>query len=150
MEIINNQKWCGGLLGWGYTNVENCHAKRVKVGSEHAYSYKVGALIGFICEGNYTIKDNSAEDCEVLGSMQVGGIMGCVLYGNITVSGNSVNNVKLIRNSYSGWGDDYQGYFGAIFGNGDLSATYTLENNTATNVTFVNCIPDDELYGVID
>ena len=150
VEIKNNQKWCGGLLGWGYTNVENCHAKRIKVGSDHPYSYKVGALIGFICEGNYTIKNNSAEDSEVLGSLQVGAIMGCVLYGNITITGNSVNNVTLTRNAYTGWGDDYQGYFGAIFGNGDSRANYTLENNTASNVTFVNCVPGDELYGITD
>ena len=61
-----NGKYTGGVVGYGYTKITNCHLTNVEVKG----GYKLGGIIGYICASNDNTGDvtgNSLTDCTVDG-----------------------------------------------------------------------------------
>ena len=95
---INGSWYTGGIAGYGYVLIEDCHIIGNK-GSHIKSPKQLGGIIGYIGE-NQSIKKCSVENLEIFGANQVGSILGTMQYGD-AISKCNVKNTKIINSKSS-------------------------------------------------
>lgn len=102
--VISGHANLGTVVGYvQFGSVENCSVKNAKVTGTHSGDRcgdKVGAIVGFLAENpDASVKNCSAEDCEVKGARDAGQIIGCVYSRANNYSGLTATNVTVAATS---------------------------------------------------
>ena len=143
--IITGGDRVGGIVGYCYGSVFNCHVQNVTLTAvpygDGAYDggAKVGGIVGLLNEGSYRLTECSASNVKITAFRDAGGIAGMAQYGTF-VTKNQVNDITITidkkTNFYLDGGKGTQINAGAIVGRlgvkDDLKVT--LSDNTESNV----------------
>lgn len=139
--VINANHWVGGITGYSYANITNCHVYGLDavctpnlVGTSYDNGDKVGGIVGYFISG--TLADCSVTDVTLKGYRDVGGLVGMIQKDGRTpvVSSSSVSNAKLIA-------DQVTDFYGAKEMNideiaGRKSGEYSFADNTVEGVSY--------------
>lgn len=102
--VISGHANLGTVVGYvQFGSVENCSVKNARVTGTHNGNRcgdKVGAIVGFLAENpEASVKNCSAEDCEVKGARDAGQIIGCVYSRANNYSGLTATDVTVAATS---------------------------------------------------
>lgn len=149
---IKANDYAGGIAGWVYGDVENCHAENVNVtvtpywdASKNAYDggAKAGGVVGAFGENNFFIKGCTAENVTIKGYRDLGGVVG-MLGVKTTLSNCSAEKVSIQYISVEPYADNTENKnAGLIFGRNNGTSNTDIEtDNTVAPETVT---PKDEL-----
>lgn len=140
---VNGYAYVGGAFGKNaYANLTNItinadEGSYVKADSERYRTY-VGGVVGFMGEGNITVK-NATSNIDVIGSTcDVGGISGIAHYGNTFVNCSSSGNVTLENATDEGDHLEIGGIAGVWLNTEGQTVTFTNCSFTGTLSTTLN------------
>ncbi len=140
---VNGYAYVGGAFGKNaYANLTNItinadEGSYVKADSEGYRTY-VGGVVGFMGEGNITVK-NATSNIDVIGSTcDVGGISGIAHYGNTFVNCSSSGNVTLENATDDGDHLEIGGIAGVWLNTEGQTVTFTNCSFTGTLSTTLN------------
>lgn len=145
---VTGNHWVGAIVGkLNYGNLTNCSVTNAKViatpdydGTEYDNGDKVGAIAGFVTEGDWNITGNKASNVYLQGYRDIGGIVGIAQYGNI-VDNNTVENVDIVVDQATGFYGDKECNVGGIVGRANPNEAGTIfvtigGHNSETDVTY--------------
>lgn len=140
---ISGSHYAGGIVGYIYGSIENCHVDggKIKVSvKDNDNGDKTGGIVGYVGEGNYTLSGNSVKNLKIEAYRDIAGIAGCI-QTNVKVENNTVDNVTVTANMLQDGGQtatdaNAAEIVGRNIANADLSTnTY---NNVTVNVYAIN------------
>lgn len=96
---IKSYHRAGGIVGQVYSSVRGCKVENIGIelfympveNGKYDNGDKGGAIAGQICEGTYTLENNTAVKVEIKGSRDIGGMFGHVNYKNTVCSNNHLD-----------------------------------------------------------
>lgn len=140
---VNGYAYVGGAFGKNaYANLTNItinadEGSYVKADSEGYRTY-VGGVVGFMGEGNITVK-NATSNIDVIGSTcDVGGISGIAHYNNSFIDCSSSGNVTLTNARDQGDHLEIGGIAGVWLNQANTTVTFTNCSFTGTLSTTLN------------
>lgn len=134
---VKGTHYVGGIVGYIYGNIENCHVEggsiTANVDSNKDNGDKAGGIVGYVGEGSYTIKDCSVKNLTIKAYRDVAGIAGCAQTG-VQVQNNIVDNVTVIADQLVEYKESgKEANAGEVVGRNIANAD--LSTNTVNNVT---------------
>lgn len=148
VNIVAEFAYAGGIVGYGYMNIDNCSVIADGTGTITAKERNaVGGISAWLLEGNFSLTNCTVKNLNMTGWANVGGLTGFVHYNNL-IDGCTVENVTLTKTRVDG-----QPSIGIAAGGFSYHANnaITISNNSFKNIslngTAINASSASYIFG---
>ena len=148
VNIVAEYAYAGGIVGYGYTNIDNCSVIADGTGTITAKERNaVGGISAWLLEGNFSLTNCTVKNLNMTGWANIGGLTGFVHYNNL-IDGCTVENVTLTKTRVDG-----QPSIGIAAGGFSYHANnaITISNNSFKNIslngTAINASSASYIFG---
>ena len=148
VNIVAEYAYAGGIVGYGYMNIDNCSVIADGTGTITAKERNaVGGISAWLLEGNFSLTNCTVKNLNMTGWANVGGLTGFVHYNNL-IDGCTVENVTLTKTRVDG-----QPSIGIAAGGFSYHANnaITISNNSFKNIslngTAINASSASYIFG---
>ena len=148
VNIVAEFAYAGGIVGYGYMNIDNCSVIADGTGTITAKERNaVGGISAWLLEGNFSLTNCTVKNLNMTGWANIGGLTGFVHYNNL-IDGCTVENVTLTKTRVDG-----QPSIGIAAGGFSYHANnaITISNNSFKNIslngTAINASSASYIFG---
>ena len=148
VNIVAEYAYAGGIVGYGYMNIDNCSVIADGTGTIIAKERNaVGGISAWLLEGDFSLTNCTVKNLNMTGWANIGGLTGFVHYNNL-IDGCTVENVTLTKTRGDG-----QPSIGIAAGGFSYHANnaITISNNSFKNIslngTAINASSASYIFG---
>lgn len=148
VEIVAEYAYAGGIVGYGYVDVDNCSVIADGTGTITAKERNaVGGIAAWLLEDVSSITNCTVKNLNMTGWANIGGLTGFVHYDNV-IDGCTVENVTITKTRVDG--HPSVGIAAGGFSD-NVDKAITISNNTFKNIslngTAINKISASYMFG---